>query len=151
MQEIGKRNNIFYFEKNPVQKSCLQWFQLDFAQIVRPATIENIQMSVHTFIPAMIIEASPVRIDWAARATERRPDPQTILTPIAGTVSGRPAFIEACLAGFCPCPQVSTWPNMTSEMSSGATLVVSSNAFITFRPSSWLGTEDKLPLSDPKL
>ena len=53
MQEIHKRNNIQYLEKwdiffsfaylsavwlqfgqNPVEKTCLQWFQLDFPQIV---------------------------------------------------------------------------------------------------------------------
>ena len=60
MQEIGKRNNIYYLEKweiffsfaylsavwlqfwqNPVQKSCLQWFQLDFAQIATKQLIDK--------------------------------------------------------------------------------------------------------------
>ena len=60
MQEIGKRNNIQYLDKweiffgftyvsaiwlqfwqNIVQKSCLQWFQLDFAQIVTQQLIDR--------------------------------------------------------------------------------------------------------------
>ena len=35
------------------------------------------------------------KITWAAKATARSPDPHTMLTPIAGTESGKPAFILA--------------------------------------------------------
>ena len=60
MQEIGKGNNIQYLEKwevffnsaylsavwlqfgqNPVENYCLQWFQLDFAQIVTKQLIDK--------------------------------------------------------------------------------------------------------------
>ena len=65
MQEIGKRNNIQYLEnleiffsfaylsavwlqfwQNTVQKSCLQWFQLDFAQIVTKQLIDKQEQKI---------------------------------------------------------------------------------------------------------
>ena len=65
------------------------------------------------------IWASPVITDWAAQATDRRPDPQTMLRLVAGTEWGIPALTDACLAGFWPWPQVKTCPIITSETSSG--------------------------------
>ncbi len=50
--------------------------------------------------PATTIVASPVWIAWLASATARRPEPQTWLTPQAGTSLGMPAAIEAWRAGI---------------------------------------------------
>ena len=55
---------------------------------------------------------------------------------MAGTESGRPAFIAACRAGFWPCPHARTCPNITSETSSGVTFVLSRTALMTAEPSS---------------
>ena len=65
--------------------------------------------------PATTMVASPVWIAWAASATARRPEPQTWLTPQAGTSLGMPAAIDAWRAGFWPWAAVSTWPRITSR------------------------------------
>lgn len=54
--------------------------------------------------PATTMLESPTPIDWAARHTAFRPDPQIIWQLHAGTEYGIPAPILACLAGFCPQP-----------------------------------------------
>jgi hypothetical protein len=41
---------------------------------------------------------------------EFRPDRQTLLIVVAGTVSGMPAFTAAWRAVIWPCPACSTWP-----------------------------------------
>jgi hypothetical protein len=46
--------------------------------------------------------------------------------PIAGTLIESPLLILACLAGFCPCPAVRTWPKITSSISSFGKLKKSS-------------------------
>ena len=74
---------------------------------------------IFSWPPATTIVASPVWIAWAASATARRPEPQTWLTPQAGTSLGMPAAIDAWRAGFWPWAAVSTWPRMTSDTSSG--------------------------------
>src|SRR5687768_6359316 len=93
--------------------------------------------------------ASPVWIAWVASATARRPEPQTWLTPQAGTSFGMPAAIDAWRAGFWPWAAVSTWPRMTSDTSSGATLACSRAASIATRPSSWAGVVAKAPRKAP--
>ena len=70
IQEIRKRNNIQYLEKweiffsfaylsavwlqfgqNPVQKCCLIWFQLDFAQIVTKQLIDKQNKKIFLISP----------------------------------------------------------------------------------------------------
>ena len=60
--------------------------------------------------PATTIVACPARISWSAVAIAARPERQTLLTVIDGTVAGRPARRPALRAGFCPAPACSTWP-----------------------------------------
>ena len=55
--------------------------------------------------PAIATDESPFITDWAARIIAFSPDPHNILTPQAGTATGRPAEIDAWRAGFWP------WPN----------------------------------------
>ncbi|OIQ67406.1 hypothetical protein GALL_510140 [mine drainage metagenome] len=45
--------------------------------------------------PATTMSASPSRMACAASMTDLSPEPQTLLTVIAGTMSGRPALILA--------------------------------------------------------
>ncbi|SAK73299.1 hypothetical protein AWB78_03059 [Caballeronia calidae] len=53
-------------------------------------------------------------IAFAASITAFRPEPQTLLIVMPGTMSGRPALISDWRAGFWPEPAASTWPTMTS-------------------------------------
>ena len=78
--------------------------------------------------PAITMSASPALIACAARCVAFRPEPQTLLMVIAGTMSGRPARMEAWRAGFWPTPAVSTCPSMTSLTMSGFTPVLASSA-----------------------
>ena len=50
--------------------------------------------------PATTISLSPNRMPCAAIATERNPEPQRKLMPMAVVSTGRDALIDACLAGF---------------------------------------------------
>jgi hypothetical protein len=71
--------------------------------------------------PATITRASPARIAWAASITALRPEPHTLLMVSAGTVSGTPPSTAAWRAGACPTPACTTFPMITSSMSSGPT------------------------------
>ncbi len=85
--------------------------------------------------PATTTSASPTWIAWAASMTALSPEPQTLLTVIASTSQGIPARIAACLAGFWPLPQGSTWPMMTSSTASFGTPARASAAVMTMLPS----------------
>src|SRR5271166_2685241 len=89
--------------------------------------------------PAMTISASPHLIACAARWVALRPLPHTLPIVMPGTPAGRPARISAWRAGFCPTPAVSTWPRITSDISSGATPVRASSALIKCAPRSAAG------------
>ena len=89
------------------------------------------------------------RILWKPEATDRSPEPQTWLTIYAGFSFGIPEWIEACLAGFCPMPLVSTCPIMISSISSLFNLDLFIDPDITAEPRWWLGTFFKLLLSEP--
>ena len=69
--------------------------------------------------PATISSASPQRMACAASITAFRPEPQTLLTVVAGTESGSPALIAACRAGFMPSPACRMQPRITSSTWSG--------------------------------
>ncbi|MCY1221751.1 hypothetical protein D9M72_338200 [compost metagenome] len=89
--------------------------------------------------PATTISASPAAMALAASITAFRPEPQTLLMVIAGTMAGRPALIDAWRAGFWPEPAASTWPMMTSLTCSGLMPARSSAALMTTAPSSGAG------------
>ena len=93
--------------------------------------------------------ASPLAICCMPRATVRRPEPQTWLTPQAVAFSGMPALMAAWRAGFWPAPAVRTWPKITSSTSSGETPARSRAALIAMAPSSWAGTVLKAPPNEP--
>ncbi len=99
--------------------------------------------------PAIMIEASPSRIACAASATARRPEPQTWLMVMAVRSVGMPALTAAWRAGFWPWPAVSTWPKISSLISSAATPAESSAARMATRPSSCAGVVAKLPRKLP--
>ena len=92
---------------------------------------------------------SPCLIAWAPRATLRRPEPQSWLTPQAGTSNGTPALTDAWRAGFWPCPADRIWPMMTSETAPGSTPARSSAASIATWPRKWAGTLLSAPLKAP--
>src|SRR3712207_8034526 len=69
--------------------------------------------------PATTIRASPVRMAWAASATARRPEPQTWLTPQAGTSFGTPAAIDAWRGGVWPLAPVSPLAGVNPHASFG--------------------------------
>ncbi|SAK98495.1 hypothetical protein AWB75_07198 [Caballeronia catudaia] len=56
----------------------------------------------------MTMSASPAMIAFAASITAFRPEPQTLLIVMPGTMSGRPALMSDWRAGFWPEPAVST-------------------------------------------
>src|SRR5512137_3121259 len=76
----------------------------------------------------------------AASMTAFRPEPHTLLIVMAGTVTGSPALITACRAGFWPTPAASTWPMITSSTWSGLTPARASTSLMTMAPSSDAGT-----------
>ncbi len=56
----------------------------------------------------------------AASITAFRPEPQTLFTVIAGTVSGMPPWIAAWRAGAWPTPAWTTFPISTSSICPGS-------------------------------
>ena len=64
--------------------------------------------------PATTISTSPARISWSAIAIALRPERQTLLMVIDGTVH-RDAAGDAprARAGFWPAPARMTWPMIT--------------------------------------
>src|SRR5215470_4745124 len=50
--------------------------------------------------PAITTEASPIRMSRRANITACRPEPQTLFTVTAPTLTGRPALITAWRAGL---------------------------------------------------
>ena len=66
--------------------------------------------------PATTSALSPALIDCAAVITAWSPEPQTLFTVCALSVSGRPAFSPACRAGFWPRPAWRTQPMRHSSM-----------------------------------
>ena len=90
--------------------------------------------------PATMMSASPARMICAASVTAFSPEPQSMLSVVAGTSTGSPAPIAAWRAGFWPRPACSTHPSRTSSTSSGATWARSSAALIAWLPSSVAGT-----------
>jgi hypothetical protein len=99
--------------------------------------------------PATINSASPQRIDWAASATARRPDPQTMLTASAVLSCGIPQPIATWRATFWPRPAEITLPIITSSTCSAAVPARSSNAETTTFPSCAAPTPASAPPNVP--
>src|SRR5262249_1047159 len=99
--------------------------------------------------PATIKSASSAAIACAASATAFKPEPQTLLTVNEGTLSGIPAAIADCRAGFIPSPAPRTLPIITSSTSSRSTPARSIADSMTTRPSSVAGTSFSAPPNDP--
>ena len=57
----------------------------------------------------------PSAIDWAPKTIDLRPDEQTLLIVVHGTLVPRPPFNEAWRAGAWPTPAESTLPRITSS------------------------------------
>src|SRR5687767_7895876 len=102
--------------------------------------------------PATTTSESPLAIACAPSMAAFRPEPQTLLMVMAGTMSGSPAQIAAWRAGFWPTPAASTWPMMTSETWSGATPARASACLMMCAPSFAAGTlasePPNLPIAD---
>ncbi|OIQ99559.1 hypothetical protein GALL_183080 [mine drainage metagenome] len=98
--------------------------------------------------PATTISASPSRTACAASITAFRPEPQTLLMVMAGTMSGRPALMLAWRAAFWPTPACRTCPRMTSETWPGSMPTRSMAVFTTSAPRS---TADVLASDPPNL
>src|SRR5262249_9929073 len=60
-----------------------------------------------------------------------------------------PAPIDACRAGFCPCPAVRICPMITSDTSAPATPARLSASTIATLPRSWAGKPLSAPLNAP--
>ena len=58
--------------------------------------------------PATTMSNSPAPMSCAASAMASRPDRQTLLIVIDGTLIGMPAATAACRDGICPAPACST-------------------------------------------
>src|SRR6185369_3389578 len=95
--------------------------------------------------PQTTMSESPLAMDCAPSIAALRPEPQTLLMVIAGTMSGSPAQIAAWRAGFWPTAAVSTCPMITSETWSGDTPARSSAFLMMCAPSFVAGT----PASEP--
>jgi hypothetical protein len=99
--------------------------------------------------PATTISNSPALMSWSASAMASRPDRQTLLMVIEGTVIGMPALTAAWREGICPAPAWRTWPMITYSTASGATPALSSAALIAMPPSSTACSPDREPSSLP--
>ena len=99
--------------------------------------------------PAITISDCPERIDCAPIAIALNPEPQTWLTVIALFSYGISESIIVCLAGFCPCPPVKTWPIINSSISDLLIFEESINEFTTVDPISTEDNPDRLPKNLP--
>src|SRR5690606_34207553 len=73
----------------------------------------------------------------------------TLLMVVAGTVSGKPAYVLTCLAGACPTPACKTHPISSSSTSAPATPDCPSAARAACAPSCVAGTVDSAPPKFP--
>ena len=99
--------------------------------------------------PATTMSESPCAMACAPSMAALRPEPQTLLMVIAGTMSGNPARIAACRAGFWPTAAVSTCPMITSDTCSGFTPARFSTSLMTSAPSSDAGVFASVPPNLP--
>ena len=118
------------FSKAQVRPSNCMWSSILPSPYLMPPRTEARcgARSMFSMPPATTHCASPRRIMLAACITASRPEPQTLFTVTAFTVSAMPAFSAAWRAGFWPRPacrtfpmkQASTWPLAAGASSSSA-------------------------------
>ena len=94
--------------------------------------------------PATTSSLSPALIDCAASITPLSPDPQTLLTVNAPTLTGIPAKMADCRAGFCPNPAETTLPIITSSTCFDWTLALFTDSPIAMAPSLGAGIPTRL-------
>src|SRR3990172_3970598 len=99
--------------------------------------------------PATMRPPSPALICDEASITLLRPEPQTLLMVVEGTLSGIPARSEACRAGAWPTPAWITLPMKTSSISPAPTAARSSAQRIATAPSSGAEREARRPRDAP--
>ena len=105
---------IGQFSNAQVRPSNCMWsISLPSPYLMPPRTCARCgAKSMFSMPPATTQCASPRRIMFAACITASRPEPQTLFTVTALTVSPIPALSAAWRAGFCPTPACSTLPMM---------------------------------------
>ena len=96
--------------------------------------------------PPMAQSMKPAMISAAALAIPWAPEPHTRFTVIAGTDTGRPAWIAAWRAGFILLPAWMTLPMTTESMRSGVSPARFTTSRRTAAPSSAAGTPFSAPL-----
>ena len=99
--------------------------------------------------PATTTSLIPKEIDCAASITDFIPEEQTLLIVVDGTEDGIPAFIADCLAGACPKPACTTFPNITSSTDSGDKFILFNAPEIAIAPKSTAETLDNDPRKLP--
>ena len=94
---------------------------------------------------------SPARIACAASMTDFNPEPHTLLTVVAPTLSGKPPKIAAWRAGFCPRPAETTLPMITSSICAISLIPArSAAALTTIAPKRGAGKLLRLPWKRPE-
>lgn len=78
-----------------------------------------------------------------------KPEAQTLLTLVTGTVMGIPAPKEAYLPGDYPKPAAQTFPNKTSSTTSGEIYPAYKAPVMAADPNSVAFTLDNFPKKDP--
>ena len=99
--------------------------------------------------PATSTSASPTRISRRANITACRPEPQTLLSVIAPTETGRPALITAWRAGAWPMPADSTLPMNTRSTSPRLAPARFTASSTTMPPRSDADIGESAPWNDP--
>src|SRR6266566_2813920 len=99
--------------------------------------------------PARMTCAPPMTISWAAEMMACRPEPQTRLSVMAGTLLGRPAFRASCRPGFMPWPACNTLPTITWSTCPGSNCASSNTLLATVAPRSAAGISLSMPPKVP--
>ena len=99
--------------------------------------------------PATTTSAEPAASMSCAMIAACMPEPHILLTVVASTRFGRPAFSAACRAGAWPRPAGSTQPIRICSTASAATPARSTAAFTAAAPSSVAETGASAPWKAP--
>ena len=78
-----------------------------------------------------------------------RPEPQTRLSVMAGTLLGRPALRATCRPGFMPWPACNTFPTITWSTCPGSSCASSNTFLTTVAPRSEAGISLSMPPKVP--
>src|SRR5215831_8607188 len=99
--------------------------------------------------PATATSMLPSAISCAAETMACAPEPQTRLTVSAGTVTGSPAWMAACRAGFILVPACTTLPMTTVSTSSARSFARATAAPIATAPRLGAGISLSVPPNVP--